>query len=161
MLGHSIGGRADLAEQTGSGGSIEQIAAPPFDHAGHHGAGGIDVGHQVDIPNPLPFFVAVPQVAIDGNPGVGAEQIDGAGLAFCGLDQIDDVALYPDIGGDGDAANFFGDGRDPGFIQVGDDDLACAFGGETLGQGPANAAGPARHNNNFIPYLHFISPVLI
>ena len=116
-------------------------------HPGKHGADGVDVGHHVDVPRPLPLRIGELDTAGGGDSGVHAEQVDRAQLGFHLGDQgsgggaIGDVEPAPD--------------RPGGSCHVGDGIAVDvnrhhphALGGETLDQpapDPARPSGDHRH----------------
>ena len=65
-----------------------------------------DVGHDVDVPDPLPALIWRLGPAADAYPGVGAEEFDGPVLGLHGLDQMLDVGFLGDVGLESDPAHF-------------------------------------------------------
>jgi len=54
------------------------VAVAALDHRGQHGPRGVDVGHEIHVPDLLPIGVRRVDAAADGDAGVGAKQVDRA-----------------------------------------------------------------------------------
>ena len=57
VLGHGVGRRTDRGQQAGGRRRLQQIPVAALEHRRQYGPCGVDVGHEVDVPNPLPLGV--------------------------------------------------------------------------------------------------------
>ena len=102
------------------------------------------MGHDVGIPDTLPAAIGNFWTAVDSNTRVRAEQIDRTDLFFGVPDQMLDLRFLADICPYGLGAGLFRNALEARPIDIGDDDAACSFVGETLGEGASDAAGVRR-----------------
>jgi hypothetical protein len=110
--------------------------------------------HDVDVPDALPFFVGHFCAAAEADARIGAEEINGSVPGFDRLDEVFDIRLFGDIGGEGDTADFLRGGRSTFAVQVGADDEFRAFSREPLSERPADPARSPGHHDNTIFDLH-------
>ena len=104
------------------------------------------MGHDIDVPDPLPVLIGGFGAAADPDPGIGTEEVDGPMVGLDRLDQGLDVGLDGNIDLEGDAADHLRRRLGAGLVPVRTDNQLGPLGRESLGQGPADAARHPRHD---------------
>ena len=85
-------------QQAGGRCGVEQVAAALLEHVRDHVLGGEDLGHHVDVEDLLPLLGGCLDAAVDGDPGVGDEQVDPPEAVDGGRDEVRDVLFAADVG---------------------------------------------------------------
>ena len=114
---------------------------------------GPDVGHDIDVPNPLPAIIGGLSPSTDTDPGIGAEEIDGSDVGLDGLDQILDIDFLGDINSHRDATDFLSHSSCTFEVAIGADDGLGTFGHKTASKRSTNAAGrPGDHDDAIVQF---------
>ena len=100
MFGDRIRGRADLGQNAGGGGSLQEIPFPAFEHRRQDRPRGVNVGHQIHVPEALPVVVRSVLSSLDGDTGVRAEEIDPPVLGQRGGHELADLVFVGDVAAD-------------------------------------------------------------
>ena len=142
VLGHRIGRGAQHGEQPGRRRGHDEASAPAAQPARQEFPRRPDVGHDVELPRPLPGFLRRVRAGAVGYPGVGAEDVDLAEVAAGRGDELTDARLGGDVPRHGVPADLRGHrGGRPG-VQVVDDHPRAAR-GQPAGQGAADPRATA------------------
>jgi hypothetical protein len=129
-------------------------AAPARQHPREHGARGVDVGHDVDVPGALPDLVGSVGAAGDTDAGVGAEHVDDPVFGGDGADHRVDLLGAPDVDGGRRGRRTRRRVRAAPSMSRSADDHARALGGEAEAQGATDAARSSRDHRNLAGELH-------
>ncbi len=73
VFGDGVGGGADLGEESGGGDDLEEVAVAAGEHVGEDGAGGVEMGAEVDGEDALPVYIGGIEASGEEDAGVGAE----------------------------------------------------------------------------------------
>ena len=158
VLRDRVGGRSDLRQEPGGRGGLQEISPSPGEHAGQDGAGGIDVGHHVHVPDAPPFGVGRLDAPGERDPRIGAEEVDRPEGLRGPLHQAGHIRLDPDVRRDGKPADLPGDRGGPARVEIGDDHAPGTFRREPSAEGAADAVGPPGDHRHLVSKLHDILP---
>lgn len=118
--------------------------------------GGVNVGHDVDSPHPVPQLEVGLFVPDHSDSGVGTEEVDGAEALLGAFDEVFVGFGIGHISESGDTADFFGDGSGRVEIDVGDYKCGRTLLGEPTGQGGTDAAAPTGDYDDFLAEVHHV-----
>lgn len=104
VFGDGVGGGADLGEESGGGDDLEEVAVAAGEHVGEDGAGGVEMGAEVDGEDALPVYIGGIEASGDEDAGVGTEEVDVAVGGEGAVDQLLDGGFGGDVGRDGESA---------------------------------------------------------
>lgn len=156
VLGHGVRRGTNLGQQPAGRGRLQEVAVTASQHARQGGSRGVDVRHDVQIPEMLPVGVGRFGSPFDCRSGVGTKQIDAAPTLFGELHQMLHVSFVADISGDRDAGNFLGDFLGRIGIQAGDDQAAWTVLSEALAECSTDTVASAGDDDDFVGELHGI-----
>jgi len=128
---------------------------------GHQGAGGIDMGHDMDRPRIGPVLVQGILMAAAADAGIGEEHVDRAVVPLGLGDEMADVGFLGDVAGHGDTLiSLATDSRRPASRSATTKPLA-----HSLGVAPrdrlADAARRAGDDADLVFDFHFNLPIML
>ena len=103
VLGHRVGDGVGDHEQAGRRRDVEQVSAALLEHVRDRVLRGEDLRHQVDADDLAPPVVGGVDAAVDGDPGVGDEQVDPPETVDRRRDEMRYVLLPAYVRRDGNA----------------------------------------------------------
>src|SRR6185503_12664572 len=142
--------RADLRQQSGSRCRLQEIPLAALKHLRQHGSRGVDMSHEVYIPDALPLEVAHFRATVNSDTGIRAEQVYLPVSLVSLFDQIYDVGFQAHIRREGKAVYLPRDARCAVTIQVRDYNTPRAFRSEAAAKRPPDAGRSACHYCNFV-----------
>jgi hypothetical protein len=114
-----------------------------------------DVAHQVDIPDALPLIVGRFRSTTDGDPGVGAENVDPAALRLHHVDELLHIRLAGHVASHRRAMDLLGDGRSSVEVDVSDDHCLGSSARKPLGEGATDPFGASSDDDDSAGYVHW------
>ena len=153
VLGDRVGDRVVDHQQAGRRRDIEQVAAALLEHVRDRVLGRVDLRHEVDADDLLPLLRGRLDPAVDGDAGVGDEEVDAPEALDRRLDEVLDVLLAADVGSHGIGADRSGGALGGVLTEVREHDLRALL-GEAGRQREADAAGAAGHDGHLVLDVH-------
>src|SRR5450759_3891544 len=160
-LRDAVWGCENVVEQTGGGNRAEEIALASLQHAWQHVTRNEDMAHQVDVPDTLPLIVGCLRPAADGDPCVGAEDVDPASLRLHLVDELLHVTFTGHVASHRRAVDLSGDGGSPFEIDVSDDHLLGSGGRKPLCEGATDAFSASGDDDDPAGNVHWLSLIHI
>src|SRR4051812_21443820 len=117
-----------MIQESRRGDRAHEVALLAGDHSRQRMARYVHVRHHVDRPDALPVSIGCFGATLDGDAGVGAEDVDAT---ECGLDFADEsryVSFARHVALKWSRTDLRGNVVRERAVDVGDDDTACAFG---------------------------------
>src|SRR5207253_5063381 len=107
-----------MIEQTRGGNCAHYVTVLALQHPQQQVSCHIDVGHHVDLPDPVPIARCSLWSSSDSNAGVGTEDVDATVIRYDALDEASDIVLIGHIASDAGSADLLSNGGDSISIDV-------------------------------------------
>ena len=159
MFGDGVGSRADLGEKTRGRTGIQQVSLAAFQHRRKQCMGGIDMGHDVDVPDSIPGLDVDLRAAGDRNPRIRHKEVDRTAICLDFTHQRFDLGSTSDIDPKRFPTDGFRDLGGVGLVEIHDRDSRGALLRKALTERSPDPVCATRYHDIFARNFHRLSPL--